>query len=140
MNQSAPSVPQGPSLSPWLLTALVVIIAAGGFFWINQRIETLQMTVAADRPDFNLEETKQTLASLQQIIQQVQADQQKLGDQIAEIQRGATAEQADRKALSDRVGALGTRIDALASAQATAAATNELPQQAPQVQKNKRRQ
>ena len=125
---------------PWLLTALVVILAAGSFFWTSQRIEALQTAVGTARPDPSIEETKQSVASLHQIIQQIQSDQQKLGDQIGQIQRGGAAEQGERKLLSDQIGSLSARIDALASAQATAAAQTEPSHQPPLVQKNRRRQ
>lgn len=92
----------------------------------------------AGRPDPAINETKESVASLQRAMQQIEAGQQKLGDQVSQIQRTVAADQEQRKSLSDQVGALGARVDTLASAQAAAAAPTETPHQAPQLQNNRR--
>lgn len=139
MDPSQPPTPRTSSVFPWLLTALVIILAAGGIFWMNQRIEALQTAVGTTRPDPTVEETEKSVASLHQIIQQIQTDQQKLGDQVTQIQHGVAAEQGNRKLLSDQIGSLSARVDALASAHATAAAPTEPSQQTSQGETKRRR-
>jgi hypothetical protein len=108
---------------PWVVVALVVLLAAGGFFWMNQKIEALQAATVPHQ-DAGIEETKQAVASVQRVAQDVQSSQQKLVDQTADIQRKLAAEQGERRLISDQLSALSSRVDALSSAKAegTAAA------------------
>jgi len=107
---------------PWVIVALVVLLAAGGFFWMNQKIEALQAAAAVPHQDTSSDQTSQAVAGLQQGVQGVQSSQQQLVDQVADIQRKLAAEGGERKLISDQLSALSARVDALSSANAQGAA------------------
>jgi septal ring factor EnvC (AmiA/AmiB activator) len=114
---------------PWLVTVLVIVLAAGGFFWMDRKIETLQ---AAAHQDSGIEDARQAVAGLQQSTKDVQSSQQKLGEQINDLERKLASEAEERKLMSDQLGALSARVDALASANAQSTPS------APQAQTNRR--
>ena len=62
------------------------------------------------------EENTRQLDALQQAVKDLQASQQNLGDQFNELKRELSAEEGDRKMLSQQVGALSGRIDSLTPA------------------------
>jgi uncharacterized protein HemX len=126
MDNSSPSSPASPPLLPWLALAVVVILAAGGALWFNQKIDSVQ-AAAAPRQEIGANETQVAIASLKQAIAEIQADQQKLGEQVSQVQRAVATNQGERKLLSEQVGALSSRVDALASSSAEAT-----PRQQPQ--------
>ncbi|PDT74284.1 hypothetical protein CO675_26280 [Bradyrhizobium sp. C9] len=69
---------------------------------------------------------KQTLASLQQAVQGIQADQQRQAERVGDIQQKTSAQQGEQKLISDQIGALSARVNSLESARA------ESPGPAPQ--------
>jgi chromosome segregation ATPase len=72
---------------------------------------------STEQPRAN-DETKQTLAALQQTVNDLQSARQRDEGQIADLQRQLSAEQGERKLLSDQVGALAGRVDGLEKARA----------------------
>jgi septal ring factor EnvC (AmiA/AmiB activator) len=107
---------------PWLVVALIVVLAGGMFVWMNNRIDALQAATAIRR-DSGVEQTKRAVAALEQTVKDIQSSQQSLVDRIAEVQRKIASEGSNRKLMSDQLGALGARVDGLASANAESAAT-----------------
>ncbi|WP_426442151.1 hypothetical protein [Bradyrhizobium genosp. P] len=132
---------QRRSSAPWLVVALVAVLVAGGFLWVSHDAGTKSATpqqkaeLSPPPPDPAIEQIKQTLASLQQAVQGIQSDQQKLADQINGVQQNVSAQRGDQKLQSDQLGALSARVDALASANAESAAPQAAP---PPQQKTKR--
>ena len=53
------------------------------------------------------------MATLQQTVKDLQAAQQSAANQISDLQRQLSAEQGERKLLSEQVGALAARVDRL---------------------------
>ncbi len=119
------SVGSSRSIVPWLAVVLVIVLAAGGFIWTNREIQALQAAMAQPR-DSGRERGQ---ADLQQAVQDVRSGQQKLSDQLADVQRKLASESGERKLLSDQLGSLSARVDALASANADSTAA---PPQNPQ--------
>ncbi|MBR0903353.1 hypothetical protein [Bradyrhizobium liaoningense] len=117
MDQSLPSTVARPSIFPWLAFALVVILGAGAAFWLNQKIES----VATPVQQTGANDTKQAIAGLQQAVVDIRASQQKLGEQMSQLQRAVATDQEERKLLSDQVGALSSRVDRLTLAPADVA-------------------
>ncbi|WP_407178478.1 hypothetical protein [Bradyrhizobium sp. STM 3562] len=105
---------------PWVLVVILLVIG-GALFWANNRAEKNSPAVAAnqstEQPRAN-DETKQTLAALQQTVNDLQSARQRDEGQIADLQRQLSAEQGERKLLSDQVGALAGRVDGLEKARA----------------------
>jgi peptidoglycan hydrolase CwlO-like protein len=131
-------------LVPWLIVVLVIILAGGAIFWTNHNAVTkseapLQKADVSPPQDPAVEQIKQTLSALQQTVQDIQSGQQKLVEQINDIQRKSSADQGERKMLSEQLGALSARVDTLVStnAESTPAAPESTPAAA-QTQKNKR--
>jgi septal ring factor EnvC (AmiA/AmiB activator) len=120
MDQPSSAPAASRPLLPWLALALVVILAAGTTFWLNQKIDSLQVAAAAPRQQTDANETRQAVAGLQQTIADIQSGQQKLGEQVSQMQHTIAADAGERKLLSDQLGALSSRVDALASASAEA--------------------
>ncbi|MCK1599403.1 hypothetical protein IVA87_05040 [Bradyrhizobium sp. 147] len=116
------SVNSNRPVLPWLVVTLVVVLAGGGFVWMNNRIEALQAATAT-RQDSGVEQTNRAVAALEQTVKDLQSSQQSLVDRIADIQRKIASEGSNRKLMSDQLGALSARVDALASANAESAAT-----------------
>src|SRR3954462_10088484 len=119
MDHSSPDLSARRPLLPWLALAVVVIVAAGGAFWLNQKIDSVQPP-AAPRQESGANETRGNIAGLKQAIAEIQADQQKLNEQVNQLQRAVAMNQGERKLLSEQVGALSSRVDALASSNAEA--------------------
>jgi hypothetical protein len=88
-------------------------------FWLNQKVDSLQIS-AAPRQQADANETRQAVTGLQQAVTDIQSGQQKLAEQVDQIQRNVAADAGERKLLSDQLGALNSRVDALASASAEA--------------------
>ncbi|MBW7970103.1 hypothetical protein [Bradyrhizobium sp. BR 10289] len=121
------------SIFPWVLVAFVAVAAAGGIFWTNQRIEALQATQNASRQEPNLDAIRQAIAALQKTTDEVRGTQQKLSEQVTDLERRFAAEQGERKLLADQLGSISGRVDALASSKAEAN-----PPTSPAQQKNRR--
>jgi uncharacterized coiled-coil protein SlyX len=133
MNQPPPSLHKS-SILPWLGLLLVIILAAGAGFWLNQRIDSVKAAMAPRQAN-NIGETKQAITSLQQAVVDIQAGQQKLSEQLADLQRRFAAGQGERKLLSDQLGSLSGRVDALASSNADANSTSQHSQKKSQAKR-----
>gem|GEM_PF-4063438 len=133
--------PQRRSSAPWLVVAIIAVLVAGSLVWVTYGTGTRsappqqKAELSPPPPDPAIEQIKQTLASLQQAVQGIQSDQQKLADQINGVQQNVSTQRGDQKLLSDQLGALSARVDALASAKAESPA----PQPAPPPQERTRR-
>jgi uncharacterized protein YlxW (UPF0749 family) len=119
------------SVLPWVIVALVVLAAAGSFIWMNNRLDALQAAKVPSQEQ-NTDETRQAVAALQQSAKEIQAGQQKLAEQVSDLQRRVAAEQGERKLLSDQVSSLSGRVDALSSSNA------DVNSSTPQPAKNRR--
>ncbi len=107
---------------PWLLILAVVVIG-GAFIWANNHAGKNSSPVAANQSGAQQAsaspgETKQALASLQQAVNDLKSARQQDADQIADLQRQLSAEEGERKLLSDQVSALSGRVDGLEKARA----------------------
>ncbi|QOZ26776.1 hypothetical protein [Bradyrhizobium sp. CCBAU 51753] len=123
-----------------LLVALLALIVAGGALWMSfaggtRSAGSQQQAAAAPAPDPAIEQIKQTLASLQQAVQGVQTDQQKLATQVSDVQQRLSTQQGDQKLFSDQLGSLSARVNSLESARAESPAA---PQPAPVPRNTKR--
>ncbi|MGF6313421.1 peptidoglycan hydrolase CwlO-like protein [Bradyrhizobium sp. i1.8.4] len=126
-----------------LLVALLVVVAAGAL-WMSYGSGTRSTTsqehaLAARPPDPAIEELKQSLSSLQQAVQGIQADQQKLSAQVGDIQQKTSAQQGEQKLLSDQLGAISARVNLLESARAESPAPTQQTSPAPQGAKRTKR-
>ncbi|UQR60763.1 hypothetical protein LRP30_27670 [Bradyrhizobium sp. C-145] len=135
MDPSLPSPSASRPLLSWLALGLVAILAAGGAFWLNQKIDSVQ-AAAAPRQESVINETQQAIASVKQAIAEIKTAQQNLGEQVSQLQRAVAMNQGERKLLSDQLGAVSSRIDALASSSAEAGSA---PQQQSQSTNRRRR-
>ena len=133
MPPTSDSVVASRQALPWIVLALVAVLAIGGFFWTQRKVEALQ-TMAAAHQDFDAQEVKQALTTLQQTVQEVQSDQRKISEQVDGLRRKLASEGGERKLLFDQLGALSARVDGLASANANSSITA-----APQAPTNKHR-
>jgi uncharacterized coiled-coil protein SlyX len=97
---------------------------------MNSRIEALQAATVA-RQDSGVEQTKRTVAALEQTVKGIQSSQQNLVDRIADIRRKIASDGGERKLMSDQLGALSSRVDALASANADSAGNTQSGRQNP---------
>jgi len=128
------SVGSNRPVLPWLVLALVLVLCAGGFVWMNREIQALQ-TATASHQDPGAEQTKQAVAELQKAVQDVHATQQKVADQLTDLQRRLAAEGGERKLMSDQLGSISARVDALASANAESAASTQPARQNPRTKR-----
>ncbi|EHR01343.1 hypothetical protein [Bradyrhizobium sp. WSM471] len=115
------------SALPWVIVALVVFAGVASVIWMNNRIEALE---AANAPHqvLNGDETQHTLAALQQSLNDIKNGQTTLADQVSQLQRRIAAEQGERKLLSDQLGSISGRVDALSSSNAEANTSPQQPQ------------
>jgi uncharacterized coiled-coil protein SlyX len=63
---------------------------------------------------------REAVANLQQTIQELRAEQQRVAEQISGLQRQISAEQGERKLLSEQLGGLSARVDSLQGSNAAA--------------------
>lgn len=94
---------------------------------MDNRIDALE-TAKAPTQEHGDDETRQAVAALQQRLNDIQIGQTKLTDQVSQLQRTIRAEQGERKLLSDQLGSLSGRVDALSSSNANANASSLQPQ------------
>ena len=134
MEESSASVRPRRSVLLWVIVALAVMAAGASFVWMNNKIEALA-TVKAPTQEHSDEEMRQAVATLQQRLNDTQSGQTKLTDQVSQLQRSIAAEQGERKLLSDQLGSLSGRLDALSSSSADA---NPSPQQPQRNRRSKR--
>lgn len=135
MDASLPSNSRSHSLSQWLALALVAIFAAGAAFWLNQKIDIVQ-AAAAPRQESGAAEAQQATTAIKQAIAELQTSQQKLEEQMGQLQRAMATNQGERKLLSDQLGALSSRLDSLGSSRAETTSTPQ--QQIPSANRKKR--
>jgi septal ring factor EnvC (AmiA/AmiB activator) len=118
------------SFLPWVFVVAVVVLAGAGYLSLDRKINALQATSAAKNTSQSIPEldhSRQTLGRLEGAVQDSQASQQKLADQVANLQRRIAEQDSERKLLSDQLGSLSARVDSLASAHATV--NNQAPVQ-----------
>ncbi|MCK1544022.1 hypothetical protein IVA98_05615 [Bradyrhizobium sp. 160] len=109
-----------PSSALPLLVALLALAVAVGALWMSygnpaSPAVTQDQAVVAPPTDPSIDKIKQDLAALQQAVQEMQANQQK---QAGESQQKIAAQQGGQKLLSDQLGSLSARVNALESARA----------------------
>jgi len=118
------------SFLPWVFVVAVVVLAGAGYLSLDRKINALQATSAAKNTSQSIPEldhSRQTLGRLEGAVQDSQASQQKLADQVANLQRRIAEQDSERKLLSDQLGSLSARVDSLASVHATV--NNQAPAQ-----------
>ncbi|MGY3496397.1 hypothetical protein [Bradyrhizobium sp. USDA 4502] len=125
-----------------LLVAILAIILAGGALWMSYSNATKlaashERAAVAPPPDPAIEQIKQTLSSIQQAVQGIQADQQRQAERVGDAQQKTAAQQGEQKLLSDQLSALSARVNSLESARAESPAP--APQAAPAPQKRTKR-
>ncbi|WP_439368042.1 hypothetical protein [Bradyrhizobium sp. DASA03120] len=109
------------SYLPWLVVVMAVVLAGGVYFSLDRKINALQAASVAQgmsQPANDVARARQTLGRLEDTVRDNQASQQKLADEVADLQRRVASQGGERKLLSDQLGALSSRVDALASAHA----------------------
>ena len=111
----------------WILL-LLLAVAVGAVLWGSNRIGYESSPVAVVQPKAELsaaaeiadKTAREAVANLQQTIQELRAEQQRLAEQISGLQRQISAEQGGRKLLSEQVGGLSARVDSLRGSNAAA--------------------
>jgi uncharacterized coiled-coil protein SlyX len=127
MDEPSASAGVRRSVFPWVIVAMVILASGGAVFWMNQRIEMLQEAVVATRQEINIDKTGQGITTLQRTTEEIQIGQQKLSEQVSELQRRVATGQGERKLLSDQLGSFGERLNALASSSADMNSTAQQP-------------
>jgi FtsZ-binding cell division protein ZapB len=127
MDEPSASAGVRRSVFPWVIVAMVIFASGGAAFWMNQKIEVLQAAVAK-RQEIKIDKTGQAIATLQRTTEEIQIGQQKLSEQVSELQRRVATGQGERKLLSDQLGSFGERLNALASSRADLNSTVQQPQ------------
>src|SRR3954454_20099529 len=94
MDESLNSSSARRSIFPWVIVVIVICAAAGSAFWMNQKIEALQ-AATAPRQEVSVDETRQALVAVQQTTKDIQTGQQKLTEQVNELQRRIAGEQGE---------------------------------------------
>jgi hypothetical protein len=113
---------------PWILLAVILVLAAGALIWANHRsvpgspeVAGVQpKTPSAPSPAAVDDKARQDVAGLQQTIKDLQAAQQGATDQLHELQRQLAAEGGERQLLSQQLGSLSARVDRLTAPNAEA--------------------
>lgn len=111
---------------PWVL-AILLLAVGGVVLWANNRVETVSSpNIAAqsgageqaaaresaeDQAKQGLIAPQNDIASLQQSVKDLQSSQQRISDQLTELQRQLLSEQGERKLLGDQLGALSSRVN-----------------------------
>lgn len=117
---------------PWSIVVVVVVVVGlvgGTLFWRNNHaqqgstpsVEASQTSVkpssASEDPGHD-HRTQQTLTDLQQAVKDLQSARERDEGRIDDLQRQLSAEQGERKLLSDQVSGLVGRVDGLEKARA----------------------
>jgi uncharacterized protein HemX len=124
------SEPRRPRrMLPWILL-LLLAVAIGAVLWASNRIGYESSPVAAVKPKAELsaaaaaeiadKTAREAVANLQQTIQELRAEQQRIAEQVSGLQRQISAEQGGRKLLSEQLGGLSARVDSLQGSNAAA--------------------
>ena len=117
---------------PWILILLLIAVG-GAFFWTNYQSVSKSPIVAqpiAEPPtprEVADEQARQALAALQQTVKDVQTSQQDAAETISKLQQQISAEQGQRKLLSEQLGALSARFENFLETNAQAPATSPQP-------------
>jgi uncharacterized protein HemX len=105
------SEPRRPRrLLPWILL-LLLAVAIGAVLWASNRIGYESSPVAVVKPKAELsaaaeiadKTAREAVANLQQMIQELRAEQRRIAEQISGLQRQISAEQGGRKLLSEQL-------------------------------------
>jgi uncharacterized protein HemX len=107
---------------------LLLAVAVGAVLWASNRIGYESSPVAVVRPKAELaaaaeiadKTAREAVANLQQTIQELRAEQQRVAEQISGLQRQISAGQGERKLLSEQLGGLSARVDNLRGSNAAA--------------------
>jgi uncharacterized protein HemX len=114
-------------LLPWVLL-LLLAVAIVAVLWASNRVGSESSPLTAVHPDAAPSQAaeladktaRDAVVNLQQTIQELQAAQQRTAEQISVLQRQISAEQGQRKLLSEQLGGLSGRMDSLQGANAAA--------------------
>ncbi|MGY2937439.1 ABC-type transporter Mla subunit MlaD [Bradyrhizobium sp. GM6.1] len=143
MTDTSPADTRPRSALP-LLMAILALVVAGCALWVSYGNATRTSTpqehaVVTPAPkDPAIGQIKETLSSLQQSVNGIQSDQQKLAAQLNDIQQTASAQQGEQKLISEQLGALSGRVNSLESAKAESPAALPAPQTTPDTQRARR--
>ena len=117
---------------PWILILLLIAVG-GAFLWTNYQSVSKSPVVAqptAEPPtprEVADEPARQALAALQQTVKDLQTSQQDAAEKISKLQQQISAEQGQRKLLSEQLGALSARLENFLETNAQAPATSPQP-------------
>ena len=117
---------------PWILILLLIAVG-GAFLWTNYQSVSKSPVVAqptAEPPtprEVADEPARQALAALQQTVKDLQTSQQDAAETISKLQQQISAEQGQRKLLSEQLGALSARLENFLETNAQAPATSPQP-------------
>jgi len=105
---------------PWLVVVAAVLVG-GALLWRNnhaQQASTPSMEASSKPSTAAQDQTQQTLTDLQQTVKDLQSARESDEGRINDLQRQLSAEQGERKLLSDQVDGLVGRVDGLEKARA----------------------
>ncbi len=102
------------------LVVIVVVVVGGALFWRNNHaqhvsapaMEATGPGTAAPAP------TQQAVTDLQQTVKDLQSAHDRDESRISDLQQQLSAEQGERKLLSEQIGGLAGRLDGLEKARA----------------------
>jgi peptidoglycan hydrolase CwlO-like protein len=117
---------------PWILILLLIAVG-GAFLWTNYQSVSKSRVAAQPSAEPSTprevadDKARQALAALQQTVKDLQTAQQDAAEKISKLQQQISAEQGNRKLLSEQVGALSARFDNFLETNAQAPATSPQP-------------
>jgi peptidoglycan hydrolase CwlO-like protein len=117
---------------PWILILLLIAVG-GAFLWANY--QSVSKSPVAVQPSAEPstprevadDKARQALAALQQTVKDLQTSEQDAAEKISKLQQQISAEQGNRKLLSEQVGALSARFDNFLETNAQAPASSPQP-------------
>ena len=117
---------------PWILILLLIAVG-GAFLWANY--QSVNNSPVAAQPSAEPstprevadDNARQALAAIQQTVKDLQTSQQDAAEKISKLQQQISAEQGNRKLLSEQIGALSARFDNFLETNAQAPATSPQP-------------
>jgi uncharacterized protein HemX len=103
------------------LVVVVAVLVGGTLLWRNKQASA--PSEAASQPSTepapgSQDQTQQALANLQQTVKDLQSAREREESRINDLQQQLSAEQGERKLLSDQVSGLVGRVEGLAKARA----------------------
>ena len=108
---------------PWLVV-IVVVVVGGALFWRNNHAQqasapAMEATGSGTAaPPASPSPTQQAVTDLQQTVKDLQTARDRDESRINDLQQQLSAEQGERKLLSDQIGGLAGRLDGLEKARA----------------------